>query len=109
MRSMSTVKINFNLPVSILKEGGVFVAYSPAVEISTVGETFEEANRRFEEAVDIFFEEIIEKNTLEEALFELGWQKQDKRFSPPVVVSNQMMPFSFNQNRSALYAQHKPH
>ena len=101
---MSTVKVDFNLPVSILKEGDVFVAYSPAVDVSTVGETFEEAQRRFEEAVDIFFEEIIEKNTLEEALLELGWQSQNRRLTPPVVVSNQMMSFSFNQNGPSLYA-----
>ena len=94
---MSTPKIKVNLPVSILKEGNVFIAYSPAIEVSTVGETFEEAQQRFEEAANIFFEEIIENKTFEEALLELGWQKEDKHLCPPIVVSNQTRPFSFEQ------------
>lgn len=101
---MSNSKIAFDLPVSILKEGDVFVAYSPAIEVSTVGETFQEAQQRFEEAANIFFEEIIENNTLEDALLELGWQKENKQLVPPMVVSNQMRPFSFDNPRHALYA-----
>jgi predicted RNase H-like HicB family nuclease len=101
---MSTSKVFFDLPVSILKEGEVFVAYSPAVEVSTVGETFEEAQQHFEEAVNIFFEEIIKKGTLDEALTELGWQKKNNQFSPPMVVSHQLRPFSFNRNVPHLYA-----
>lgn len=89
-------RINFGLPVSILREGDSFIAYSPALDLSTVGSSFEEAKTRFEEAVQLFFEEISEKGTLEDVLLELGWQKHDKQFTPPVVVSHETENFSVN-------------
>lgn len=109
MLLMAKSKIEFNLPVSILKEGSVFVAYSPALDISTVGNSFEEAQRRFEEAVEIFFEEIVENKTLEAALSELGWQRENERMIPPIVVSNQMKSFTLNQTTSAPYAKYLAH
>jgi predicted RNase H-like HicB family nuclease len=83
-----TSKINFSLPVTILKEDGAFIAYSPAIDVSTVGESFEEAQNRFKEMAEIFFEELIEKGTLEKALTELGWRRKNKNLKPPVVVCN---------------------
>lgn len=61
---MIKAKFEVNLPVSILKEGKDFIAYSPALDISTAGRTFEEARKRFNEMVKIFFEEILQKGTL---------------------------------------------
>lgn len=87
--------IQFSLPVSILKEGKAFIAYTPALDISTVGNTFEEARNRFNEAVKLFFEEIIEAGTIDQVLVDLGWQKIDKEYRPPVVVSNQTHNFCF--------------
>ena len=40
---------------------------------------------------------ISEEGTFEEALLELGWQKMNRRLIPPIVVSNQVKPFSFEQ------------
>ena len=48
----------------------------------------------FEEAVQIFFEEIIAKGTINEALSELGWQKKKKTFIPPTVISHITENFS---------------
>ena len=93
---MAKVNYRFALPVSILKEGKTFVAYTPALDLSTVGDTFEEAKQRFEEAVQIFFEEITSRGTVNEALLELGWQKQNNDYVPPVVVSHQTENFSFS-------------
>lgn len=90
---MKKLQYQLSLPVSILCEGDSFVAYSPALDLSTVGETFEQAKARFDEAVQIFFEEISEKGTLNEVLNELGWQKQNKCFIPPVVVSHETEKF----------------
>ena len=60
----------FSLPFSILKERKYYIAYSPALDLSTSGKTFEEAKRRFEEVVEIFFEEVLEKGTLDNVLRE---------------------------------------
>lgn len=77
-----------------MKEAGGFVAYSPALDLSTVAETFDKAKVALEEAVGIFFEEIVEKGTVNEALEELGWQKVNKEYIPPVIVGQQNESFS---------------
>lgn len=72
---MEKYSLKFNLPVSIIKEGNSFIAYTPALDLSTADDTYDGAKKRFEEIVDIFFEEIIKKGTLEDVLVGLGWQK----------------------------------
>lgn len=91
---MKSIPMQFSLPIAILKEGDSFVAYTPALDLSTSGDTFEEAQKNFVEAVNIFFEELIEMKTIDEVLAGLGWQKQNNIFSPPIVVSNQTESFS---------------
>ena len=80
----------FNLPVSFLRESDQFVAYTPALDLSTSGPTLEEAKKNFTEAVGIFFDEIIEMGTFEDVLLDLGWKKHNKDFIPPVVISQGM-------------------
>jgi len=53
-----------NLPVFILKEGRRFIAYSPALDLSTSGKTYSEVKKRFAEIVDIFFEELDKKGSV---------------------------------------------
>lgn len=91
---MKNIAIKFALPVSILKEGDSFIAYTPALDLSTSGDTFEDAQKNFDEAVNIFFEELIEMGTTNEVLEGLGWQKQNNILIPPVVVANQTESFS---------------
>jgi hypothetical protein len=86
---MSKVKLGVNIPVSILKEGNKFIAYSPAFDLSTSGKNYNEVKRRFAEIVEIFLEELIKKGTLKEALLDLGWRKIQSRLVPPVVVSQE--------------------
>ena len=83
-------KIMFvKLPVSILKEGNRFVVYSPALDLSTSGKTYNEAKKRFAEIVDIFFEEIDKKGSSETVLKELGWKKVQTQWQPPVIISQE--------------------
>jgi predicted RNase H-like HicB family nuclease len=91
---MKNIAIKFALQVSILKEGDRFIAYTPALDLSTVGNTFEDVRKNFDEAVNIFFEELMEMGTIDEVLEGLGWQKQNNTFLPPVVVANQTESFS---------------
>ncbi|MEA2092653.1 MAG: hypothetical protein U9P61_01630 [Patescibacteria group bacterium] len=67
---MKNLKLQVNLPVSVLKEGKKFIAYTPALDVSASGDTYEEAKKRFDEVVHIFFEEVYEQGTLEEVLME---------------------------------------
>ncbi len=81
------MKVVTQLPVSIFKEGKQFVAYTPALDLSTSGKSYDEVKNRFQEIVGIFFEELVKKGTLEEVLTSLGWQKVKKQWEPPLVVS----------------------
>lgn len=87
-------KLTYNLPISILREGKSFVAYSPALELSTASDTFEGAKTMFIEAANIFFEEISAKGTFEQVLLELGWKKGVNQLMPPIVIASEMHSFS---------------
>jgi len=86
---MSNVKLEFKLPVSIIKEGKSYIAYTPALDLSTSGKDYEQAKKRFSEIVNIFFEEIIKKGTMENVLKDLGWKKAQAKWNPPIVVSQE--------------------
>jgi predicted RNase H-like HicB family nuclease len=68
-------KLHGSLAVTIFREGKTFIAYSPALDLSTVGKTFQEVQSRFQEMIDIFFDELRERGTLTEALLDLGWEQ----------------------------------
>jgi len=78
-------KIDFNIPVQVVKDETGFVVYTPALDLCTQGDTHEEAKKMFEEAFTIFIEELIEKGTLEEVLQSCGWTRATKtrKWIPP--------------------------
>ena len=86
---MAKLTKKFRLPVLIFREGKYFIAYSPVLDLSTSGKDYEEARRRFQEVVEIFFEELIKKGTLKEVLKELGWQKINRKWQPPSLISQE--------------------
>ena len=81
--------VEVNLPVIFLREGDQFVAHSPALDVATSADTFEKAKKRFGESVEIFFEELMAKGTLDEVLQELGWKKVRRQWQPPMVVAHE--------------------
>ncbi len=62
--------------VFISKEGDSVIAYCPALELSSYGDTEDEARSSFEEVLEIFIEETVNKGTLEKVLLKLGWTLQ---------------------------------
>jgi len=84
-----SVRADIQLPVTFLKEGSQFIAYSPALDLSTCGKTLEEARRRFGEAVSLFMHELHVKGALDEVLEGLGWQKKRSSFVPPVMIGQE--------------------
>ena len=80
-------KIAAQVSVCFMKEKESFVAYSPALDLSTCGRTLEEAKKNFLEALDIFFEDCTEMGTLDKVLESLGWEKKGrKQWLPPIPV-----------------------
>ena len=82
--------ISYGLPVTIFREGDAFVAHTPALDISSVGKNEEEAKRMFSEAVETFFEELIEMNTLDTVLKDLGWTKNRIIFGIALLVTGML-------------------
>ena len=81
------MKLLIKLPVSIFKEGKKFVAYTPALDLSTSGKNYDEVKKRFDEAVAIFFEYTGKKGTLNDVLRDLGWSKIKNQWAPPAIIS----------------------
>jgi hypothetical protein len=70
-----------------MKEKGRYIAYTPALELSSTGTTPARAQENFSEALDLFFDELLAHGSLDQALRDLGWQKIDRHWQPPVEVT----------------------
>lgn len=90
------MQFQVKLPVQIGKQGKRYVAFTPALDISTSGKTEAEAKRRFSNLVELFFDELEMAGTIDEVLRELGWKKsvsrgaQDPAWTPPAYKSEQV-------------------
>jgi len=77
------------LTVAFYREANKFIAYSPSLDLSTCGNTQEQAKERFEEILRLFLEETDKMGTLEDVLLGCGWKKVGhprKCWQPPVFV-----------------------
>ena len=84
----SANSVRVEVSVLIIKEDKHFVAYCPALELSSYGPSAEEAKENFDEAMIIFLEETKRKGTLEKVLLKLGWslqQKPKRSYLPPTL------------------------
>ncbi|MDP2668969.1 MAG: hypothetical protein Q8P07_04010 [bacterium] len=88
-------KLSAQLPVSVFKEGKCFIAYTSALDLSTSGKTYEQVMKRFDEVVEIFFEELTKNGSVEEVLLNLGWEKVKKHWSPPSLISQESKTIEF--------------
>jgi hypothetical protein len=74
--------------IQIIRQGGLCIAYSHALDIATTGKSEKQAVSTFNDLVHVFTHDIIrtEKErpgSLDFKLIELGWTKRAKRWSPP--------------------------
>ena len=69
--------MNISIRIEIFKEGDVYVALSPELNISSFGETIEDAKKSVREAIEAFIEECETMGTLEEVLEESEFIKVD--------------------------------
>jgi len=70
--------IHVSVQVVLFQEDGIWVAYCPALELSSYGDDENDAKGAFGEAMQIFLSETNRKGTLERCLLKLGWQLQQK-------------------------------
>lgn len=81
------IRMAVELPVSFIEEDGSVVAYTPALDLSTCGKNKTEAVKMFQEAVRIFFNDLVENNTVDEVLTDLNWKKDvaQETWIPPKI------------------------
>ena len=72
--------------IIFLKEGKYTVSYCPSLDLSTCGKNVDEARKRVNEAVSIFFDEITKNGISEEVLLNCGWRKVNAHFVPREVI-----------------------
>lgn len=65
--------MRINARVEIFSEGDTFVALSPELNVSSFGDTIEEARTSLREALEAFVEECNRMGTLQEILEESGF------------------------------------
>jgi predicted RNase H-like HicB family nuclease len=81
--------MSYKLPVVITKQNKRFVAYTPALDISTSGKSKKDVQQKFIELINLFLEELFAAGTANDVLTELGWTKRQKHWSPPRVISSE--------------------
>jgi len=76
----------------IFQEGETFIAYCPKLDVSSCGNTIEEARKNLKIAVRLFIEEAEKMGTLEEILRESGYEKTDLNgWITPRLVATELM------------------
>lgn len=84
------------LTIKIIKDkrskDAPFVAYTPELDVASCGPSESKARENLHEAAEILLEEINKKGALGGFLEELGFQKVNKTWVPPVISFE---PFSF--------------
>lgn len=73
--------------VHIFREGGVYVAHVPELDVSSCGKTDEEARKNIRDAVRGFLETSADLGTLPEILQESGYERDGDRWRAPEFVS----------------------
>jgi predicted RNase H-like HicB family nuclease len=73
--------------VGVFREGDAFVAHAPELDVSSCGDTADEARRNIRDAVRAFLETSNEMGTLADILEEAGYRRDADGWKPPEFVS----------------------
>ncbi len=82
------------LRAEIFKEGDLYVALCPELNVSSFGENIEDARRSLQEAVEAFLGECEQMGTLEEVLEESGFSRQNREWISRQPVVEEMLVVS---------------
>jgi predicted RNase H-like HicB family nuclease len=80
--------------IEIFKEGDVYVALSPELNVSSFGETIAEAKKAIQVAIEAFIEECEEMGTLEEVLEESGFSRSAASWQSRRPVAEENLAFA---------------
>ena len=72
------------------------VAYTPALELSGIGTTEQEAVQDLLQIIQITFDYALTKGTVDEMLFDLGWKKVSEKMIEAPVFSDEEVRHKIN-------------
>lgn len=75
--------MEINFTSQVWREGDLYVAYAPELDVSSAGETPGRAKEHLREAVEGFLEEAERMGTLRGILEESGFRQEAARPYPP--------------------------
>ncbi|MGD0227730.1 MAG: type II toxin-antitoxin system HicB family antitoxin [Terriglobia bacterium] len=78
---------DISFTVHTFKEGKMFVAYVPELDLSSCGATDEDARKNIRDAIRGFLETCAEMGTLAEILEEAGYEHEGETWRAPEFVS----------------------
>jgi predicted RNase H-like HicB family nuclease len=78
---------DISFTVHTFKEGKMYVAYVPELDLSSCGSTDEEARKNIRDAVRGFLETSADMGTLGEILEEAGYERLGETWRAPEFVS----------------------
>jgi len=81
--------MKLSVRIEVFKESDVYVAVSPELNVSSFGETIEDARMSVKEAIEAFLEECEVMGTLEEVLEESGFSKVNDSWKSRKPVSEE--------------------
>jgi len=81
--------MKLSVRIEVFKESDVYVAVSPELNVSSFGETIEDARMSVKEAIEAFLEECEIMGTLEEVLEESGFSKVNDSWKSRKPVSEE--------------------
>ncbi len=73
------------------KEGDLYVGLAPELNVSSFGDTLDEAKRSLQEAVEAFVEESEAMGTFEEVIEEAGFGKKGNYWLPRQPVAAELL------------------
>ena len=77
---------NLSFTVHLFREGDMYVAHVPELDVSSCGETQEKARTNIQDAVRGFLEAADGKGTLDEILEEAGYERRGSEWKGPEFV-----------------------
>jgi len=86
--------MKISVRIEIFKEGDVYVALSPELNVSSFGETVEDAKKSIKEAIEAFIEECERMGTLEDVLEESGFSKANDSWASRKPVAEEDLAFA---------------
>ena len=74
--------MQLSVHIEVFKEGDLYVALAPQLNVSSFGDSIDDARDSLKEAIEGFLEECAEMGSLEQVLEESGFSKTGDSWQP---------------------------